>query len=431
MHPNGQIPAYEWAFGDVNPPVHAWAALRVFEIDGGRDYDFLDRVMHKLLLNFTWWVNRKDSDGNNVFEGGFLGLDNVGPFDRSAALPVAGVLEQSDGTAWMAMYALNLLDMALVLADPRPGLRGHRHQVLRALRLHRRGRVHAHGLWDEEDAFFYDVLRLHDGRIVPLKVRSVVGLLPLTATTGHRLGTLHRLPELGARLRWFLTNRPEYGDVIGARRLGPRRPAAAAAVHGRHRTSSSGILDRMLVRGRVPVRRTGCARCPGPTWTSRSRCAWRAGLQRRLRAGRVDQRAVRRQLQLARADLVPGELPAHRGAARLRRRSSATTSRCEYPTGSGQRCSPRRDRRRPLRPADRAVPRGRRGPATGLRRRRAVPDRPGLARPAAASTSTSTATPAPAWAPRTRPAGPRWSSDLIFGLRNPHRGPPQDPHPSM
>ena len=143
MHPNGQIPAYEWAFGDVNPPVHAWAALRVFEIDGGRDYDFLARVMHKLLLNFTWWVNRKDTGGNNVFEGGFLGLDNVGPFDRSAALPVAGVLEQSDGTGWMAMYALNLLDMAIVLAEHDRTYVDTGDEVLRALRLHRRGRVPA------------------------------------------------------------------------------------------------------------------------------------------------------------------------------------------------------------------------------------------------------------------------------------------------
>ena len=143
MHPNGQIPAYEWAFGDVNPPVHAWAALRVFEIDGGRDYDFLARVLHKLLLNFTWWVNRKDADGNNVFEGGFLGLDNIGPFDRSAPLPVAGELEQSDGTGWMAMYALNLLEMAIRARRARPHLRGHRDEVLRALRVHRRGGVPA------------------------------------------------------------------------------------------------------------------------------------------------------------------------------------------------------------------------------------------------------------------------------------------------
>ncbi|MFG2100890.1 glucosidase [Micromonospora echinaurantiaca] len=220
LHPNGQIPAYEWAFGDVNPPVHAWAALKVFEIDGSRDHDFLARVMHKLLLNFTWWVNRKDTGGNNVFEGGFLGLDNVGPFDRSAALPVAGVLEQSDGTGWMAMYALNLLDIAIVLAehdrtwvDTATKFFEHFAYIAAA--------AYSQGLWDEEDAFFYDVLRLTDGTKVPLKVRSVVGLLPLAAVTRLTARTLHRLPELGARLRWFLTNRPEYADVIGARRLGP------------------------------------------------------------------------------------------------------------------------------------------------------------------------------------------------------------------
>lgn len=220
LHPNGQIPAYEWAFGDVNPPVHAWAALRVFEIDGRRDHDFLARVMHKLLLNFTWWVNRKDTGGNNVFEGGFLGLDNVGPFDRSAALPVAGVLEQSDGTGWMAMYALNLLDMALVLTAHDPtysdiATKFFEHFTYIA------AAAYDQGLWDDEDCFFYDVLRLPDGTRVPLRVRSVVGLLPLAATTRLTSTTLHRLPELGARLRWFLTNRPEYADVLGARRLAP------------------------------------------------------------------------------------------------------------------------------------------------------------------------------------------------------------------
>jgi hypothetical protein len=218
MHPNGQIPAYEWAFGDVNPPVHAWAALQVFEIDGARDFDFLARVMHKLLLNFTWWVNRKDTDGNNLFEGGFLGLDNVGPFDRSAALPVAGVLEQSDGTGWMAMYALNLLDMGIRLAvhdrtyaDIATKFFEHFAYIA--------GAAYEKGLWSEEDSFFYDVLRLPDGARVPLKVRSVVGLLPLCATTTLTSGTLSRLHELAARLRWFLTNKPEYADVIGARRL--------------------------------------------------------------------------------------------------------------------------------------------------------------------------------------------------------------------
>jgi hypothetical protein len=218
MHPNGQIPAYEWAFGDVNPPVHAWAALKVFEIDGGHDYDFLARVMHKQLLNFTWWVNRKDVGGNNVFEGGFLGLDNVGPFDRSAALPVAGVLEQSDGTSWMAMYALNLLDMSIRLAlhdrayeDMATKFFEHFAYIAEA--------AYRQGLWDDEDCFFYDVLRLPDGHRLPLKARSIVGLLPLAATTRLSAGTLNRLPELGARLRWLQSNQAEYADVISARRL--------------------------------------------------------------------------------------------------------------------------------------------------------------------------------------------------------------------
>jgi hypothetical protein len=192
--------------------------LKIFEIDGGRDFDFLARVMHKLLINFTWWVNRKDIGGNNVFEGGFLGLDNVGPFDRSAALPVAGVLEQSDGTGWMAMYALNLLDIALVLAghdrtyeDVATKFFEHFAYIAAA--------AYDQGLWDDEDGFFYDVLRLPDGTKVPLKVRSVVGLLPLAATTRLSAVTLNRLPDLAARLRWFLTNKPGYADVIGARRL--------------------------------------------------------------------------------------------------------------------------------------------------------------------------------------------------------------------
>ena len=218
MHPNGQLPAYEWALDDVNPPVHAWAALKVFEIDGAGDFDFLARVLHKLLLNFTWWVNRKDSGGNNVFEGGFLGLDNIGPFDRGAALPVAGALEQSDGTAWMAMYALNLLEIALVLAhrdevyaDLAPKFFEHFAYIAAA--------AHEAGLWNAEDEFFYDVLRAPDGGTVPLKVRSVVGLLPLAATTTLSSLALARLPELTARLRWFVANKPQYAEVIGSRRI--------------------------------------------------------------------------------------------------------------------------------------------------------------------------------------------------------------------
>ncbi len=215
MHPNGQIPAYEWAFGDVNPPVHAWAALRVFEIDGSRDHQFLARVFQKLLINFTWWVNRKDASGNNVFEGGFLGLDNIGPIDRSAMLPVAARLEQSDGTAWMAMYALNLLEMALILAEHDPAYEDaatkffeHFAYIAQAMS--------DKGLWNEEDGFFYDVLAMDDGRRVPLRVRSMVGLLPLTATTTLGAATLERLPDFAGRFRWFLANRPAYSAVVGA-----------------------------------------------------------------------------------------------------------------------------------------------------------------------------------------------------------------------
>jgi hypothetical protein len=218
MHPSGQLPAYEWAFGDVNPPVHAWAALRVFENDGSRDFDFLERVFHKLLLNFTWWVNRKDSEGNNVFEGGFLGLDNIGPIDRSAALPLVGVLEQSDGTAWMAMYCLNLLEMALVLADHDRvyedlATKFFEHFALIASAAQA-------GLWDPTDGFFYDVLSAADGRRVPLRVRSLVGLLPLCATTILSTDTLQRLPDFAGRVRWFITNLPQYADVVGETHVG-------------------------------------------------------------------------------------------------------------------------------------------------------------------------------------------------------------------
>ena len=213
MHPGGQLPAYEWAFGDVNPPVHAWAALRVFENDGSWDYDFLARVFHKLLLNFTWWVNRKDSEGNNVFEGGFLGLDNIGPIDRSAALPLAGVLEQSDGTAWMAMYCLNLLEMALVLAEHD---RAYEDLATKFFEHFAFIAAAAHdSLWDPTDGFFYDVLSAADGRKIPLRVRSLVGLLPLCATTTLGSAVLQRLPDFAARVRWFLTYLPQYAGVVG------------------------------------------------------------------------------------------------------------------------------------------------------------------------------------------------------------------------
>ena len=166
MHPNGQLPAYEWALGDVNPPVHAWATWRVFQIDRKQrgdcgDLAFLERVFHKMLLYFTWWVNRKDTEGHNIFQGGFLGLDNIGVFDRSKPLPRGGYINQADGTSWMAMFSLNMMRIALSCAA-QSGLSGYRHQVLRTLSLHRRGDEptlpsEGIGLWDEQTEFYYDV----------------------------------------------------------------------------------------------------------------------------------------------------------------------------------------------------------------------------------------------------------------------------------
>ena len=190
MHPNGQIPAYEWNFGDVNPPVHAWSTIFTYRLEkaqkGEGDTDWLKSCFQKLLLNFTWWVNRKDRSGRNVFEGGFLGLDNIGVFDRSAPLPTGGYLEQADGTAWMALFCQNMLEIAVELAMTDPdyedmALKFVEHFLWIASSMaHLGGDT---GMWDEEDGFFYDVLRLPDGQAQRLKVRSMVGLLPLCAAT--------------------------------------------------------------------------------------------------------------------------------------------------------------------------------------------------------------------------------------------------------
>ncbi len=223
MHPNGQLPAYEWAFGDVNPPVHAWAAWRVFQIDRKRrgdagDLAFLERVFHKLMLNFTWWVNRKDAQGRNVFQGGFLGLDNIGVFDRSAPLPTGGYIDQADGTAWMAMYSLNLMRIALELArhnrvyeDIATKFFEHFLHIAEAMTSLGGDGV---GLWDEADAFYYDVLNTPDGREVPLRVRSMVGLIPLFAVETIDQALLDELPEFAARLKWFLDYRPDLARLV-------------------------------------------------------------------------------------------------------------------------------------------------------------------------------------------------------------------------
>jgi mannosylglycerate hydrolase MGH1-like protein len=234
MHPSGQLPAYEWALGDVNPPVHAWAAWRVYKIEkrirGKADRAFLERVFHKLLLNFTWWVNRKDAEGLNLFEGGFLGLDNIGVFDRSAPIPTGGYIEQSDGTSWMAMYCLNMLAIALELArenrayeDVASKFFEHFVYIARAAR--DRGGEGV-SLWDEADGFFYDVLHLPDGQRQPLRVRSLVGLIPLFAVEVLEPDVVNRLPGFVRRMQWFIDNRPEFREhvvVTGVPGKGTRR----------------------------------------------------------------------------------------------------------------------------------------------------------------------------------------------------------------
>ena len=213
MHPNGQMPAYEWAFGDVNPPVHAWAALQVYRIDGSTDHEFLARIFHKLLINFTWWVNRVDAEGNNLFEGGFLGLDNIGPFDRGARLPPGVVLEQSDATAWMAMYSLDLLEMALELvpvdgAYEDVATKFFEHFAIIATAMN------SQGLWNEEDGFYHDALRMPDGSTRPLRVRSLVGIVPLFATRTIDADVIARAPRFVSRARWFVQNRPELSAPV-------------------------------------------------------------------------------------------------------------------------------------------------------------------------------------------------------------------------
>jgi hypothetical protein len=254
LHPSGQIPAYEWNFGDVNPPVHAWATIFTYRLDkvrsGQGDIDWLERSFQKLLLNFTWWVNRKDRSGNNVFEGGFLGLDNIGVFDRSAPLPTGGFLEQADGTAWMALFCQNMLEICSELAMQRPAyldmtLKFVEHYLWIATSM-----VHAGedvGMWDEEDGFFYDVLRLPDGGARRLKVRSMVGLLPLCAVTVFEGRLLQKYPESVFRLRQFLASRPELTAFI--------QDPGQRGQHGRHlasilnETKLRRVLAKMLDEG--------------------------------------------------------------------------------------------------------------------------------------------------------------------------------------
>jgi hypothetical protein len=253
MHPNGELPAYEWAFGDVNPPVQAWATLRVYENDRKRnggvgDNDFLRRMFLKLLLNFTWWVNQKDRQGLNIFEGGFLGLDNIGIFDRSAPLPTGGYIEQSDGTAWMAMYSLNMLDIALELSRRDPFYDGlaakfFEHLLYIAEAMTGRGRVGT-GLWDETDNFYYDTLCMPDGSTVPMRVRSMVGLIPLFAVSVVDVALLKKLPGFGERMRYFHEQRSDLASLIS--RWGEPGADGRRLLSLARRFRMTKVLERML-----------------------------------------------------------------------------------------------------------------------------------------------------------------------------------------
>ena len=258
MHPNGQLPAYEWEFGDVNPPVHAWATFRVFQIDRKQrrqtdpadrgDLVFLERVFQKLLLNFTWWVNRKDEQGRNIFQGGFLGLDNIGCFDRSHPLPTGGFINQADGTSWMAMYCLNLLRIAAELA-----VHNHVYEDLATKFFEHflsiAGAINgvgddSLGLWDETDQFYYDHLNLPDGENLPLKVQSIVGLIPLFAVQTAEPTALKELPEFTARMEWYLKHRPKLAALISNWHVPGRGNRSLLSLLRGHRMKA--LLRRML-----------------------------------------------------------------------------------------------------------------------------------------------------------------------------------------
>src|SRR6267154_1397731 len=252
MHPNGQLPAYEWAFGDVNPPVHAWAAFRVYKIErrlrGVADRGFLEKVFHKLLLNFTWWVNRKDIEGMNIFQGGFLGLDNIGLFDRSAPLPTGGHLEQSDGTSWMGMYCLNMLAIALELAKEDPAYEDvaskfFEHFVHIAHAMNDMG-PGGRSLWDEEDGFYYDVLHLPNGEEHFLKIRSMVGLIPLFAVETLEPEIVERLPGFKRRMQWFIDNHPDMPKHIETTQRSARGVRRLLSLVNRRQLKR--VLERML-----------------------------------------------------------------------------------------------------------------------------------------------------------------------------------------
>ena len=376
MHPNGQLPAYEWSFDDVNPPVHAWAALRVFEIDGASDHRFLARVFHKLLINFTWWVNREDTEGNNIFEGGFLGLDNIGPFNRSEMLPAGGHLEQSDGTAWMAMYSLNLLEIALILAaydstyeDVATKFFEHFASIATAM--------NDQGLWDEEAGFYYDSVHLPDGSRIPIQARSIVGLIPLCAATTLGHDTLLVLPEFAERLRRFVEITPPYATAVAlAVEPNERENRLLAIVDpDRLRRILGCVLDEAEFLSPHGLRALSRFHAEHPLDIDIGGTVARLDYE----PAEFDDAPFRRQLQLAWPGVVPRQPPHRRGTPRVppvprRRLDDRISDRIRPPA------APRRCRRCDRGPAVGDLPRGRDGHAPRRRRHRplrpAGPDRP-------------------------------------------------------
>ncbi len=385
LHPTGQMPAYEWNFSDVNPPVHAFATLFLHRTEqalrGEVDYDFLTVTFNKLLLNFTWWVNRKDRFGKNVFEGGFLGLDNIGVFDRSAPLPTGGHLEQADGTAWMALFSQNMVELAVELAAHDPTYEDMvskfiEHFYFIAVGMNREG---PDGMWDEEDGFYYDVLRLPDGRSTRLKVRSMVGLLPLAATTVVEKWQRERVPRVTAALQERQRRMPELAKTMHA--TGPGHLGVAERGHTGAGQPGPAPADPVedARRERVP----GAARHPGALEVPRAAPVHllraRARTPRGLPAGRIEQRDVRRQLQLARARLAAGQRDPDQGAPELlhvlRRQLQGG-----MPDGLRQDDESLRGRQGDRRPPRGHLPQGQVRATAGLRRHEDVPGGPALAR---------------------------------------------------
>ncbi len=377
QHPNGQIPAYEWNFGDVNPPVIGWAAWRIYKIEqkqsGKGDRDFLETVFHKLLISFTWWVNRKDSEGKNIFQGGFLGLDNIGVFDRSAPLPNGGHLEQSDGTSWMGMFCLNMMRMALELARENPvyeniATKFFEHFLGIAGAMNNLGGKGI-GLWDEPDEFYYDVLHMPDGRYLPLRVRSLVGLMPLLAVETIEPELLDAMPGFKGRLEWYLADRPDLASLIsrwydpgaGERRL-------ISLTRG-HRMKC--LLRRMLhpdeFLSDYGVRSLSKYHADSSVRASAGR---RLGAGGELRAGRIANEYLRRQFKLARPGLAADQLSPDRVAPKisplLRRRFQGG-----MPDRLGPLPDPERDCERVIESAD---------PALAAGRQRLASFRPGVRR---------------------------------------------------